>query len=218
MPEMPEVETLRRALDAKLRGVRIVALRILWRPFIPASPRVIATAVVGKRITTIRRRGKALIFDLGNEWHLLLHLKMTGQIVLHQHQRLVVFGGHPTANIVGRMPNTWTRVVFALGGGRTLYVNDQRKFARLRVLTSKELAAEVFLRNMGPEILSPEFTLAAFRQRLARHHSAPIKAALLDQRTVAGIGNIYADECLFRAKIHPEQTTSSITAQKLKTL
>ena len=218
MPEMPEVETVRRALDATVRGARIESVSVLWPPFVDATPAVLNTAVVGHRIRAIRRRGKALILDLGDDWHLLLHLKMTGQVVVHRRGRVVAFGGHPTANIVGPMPNSWTRVVFTLSAGRMLFVNDQRKFARIRVVTTAELAADPFLSSMGPEALDEGFTLAVFKQRLARFRSAPIKAALLDQATVAGIGNIYADECLHLAQIDPRQPTASLTPAQLRRL
>lgn len=218
MPELPEVETLRRGLDATVRGARIEAVDVRWPPFITATRATIDSAVVGHRIRTIRRRGKALIFDLGCDWHLLLHLRMTGQVVVHRHGRPVVFGGHPTANITGPMPNGWTRAVLVLSAGRTLFVNDHRKFARIRVVTSAELSTDAFLSRMGPEPLDGDFTLSVFRKRLLRHRSAPVKAALLDQQTVAGIGNIYADECLHLARIHPRQPTSSLTAAQLRRL
>lgn len=218
MPEMPEVETLRRALDATVRGARIESVAVLWRPFIDATKAVLDTAVVGHRISAIRRRGKALILDLGGDLHLLLHLKMTGQVVVHRRDTVVAFGGHPTANMVGPMPNSWTRAVFTLSAGRTMFVNDQRKFARIRVVTTAELAADPFLSGMGPESLSDDFTLAAFKERLARHRSAPVKAALLDQATVAGIGNIYADECLNMARIDPRQPIASLTGAQLRRL
>ena len=218
MPEMPEVETVRRALDATVRGARIESVTVLWPPFVNVTRTLLNTAVVGHRISAIRRRGKALILDLGGDWHLLLHLKMTGQVVVHRRGRVVAFGGHPTANIVGPMPNSWTRVVFTLSAGRTLFVNDQRKFARIRLVTTAELAADPFLSGMGPEALSDDFSLAVFKQRLARFRSAPIKAALLDQATVAGIGNIYADECLHLARIDPRHPTAALTPAQLRRL
>ncbi len=218
MPEMPEVETIRRDLDTTVRGARIESVTVLWPPFVGATRAVLDTAVVGHRIVAIRRRGKALILDLDRDWHLLLHLKMTGQIVVHQRGRVIAFGGHPTAKIIGPMPNPWTRAVFALGAGRTLFVNDQRKFARLRVVTTADLAADRFLSSMGPEPLSAGFSLGVFKARLARHRSAPVKAALLDQATVAGIGNIYADECLHMARIDPRQATASLKPAQLRRL
>lgn len=218
MPEMPEVETVRRSLEATVRGARIEGVTVLWPPFVDAAPDVLDSTVVGHRIDAIRRRGKALMVDLGNDWHLLLHLKMTGQVVVQRRGRTVAFGGHPTANIVGPMPNSWTRVEFALSAGRTLFVNDHRKFARIRVVTTAELAADPFLSRMGPEPLSDDFTLAEFRKRLTRHRAAPVKAALLDQATVAGIGNIYADECLHLARIDPRNPTASLTPAQQRRL
>ena len=218
MPEMPEVETVRRGLDATVLGARIESVNVLWPPFIDATRAVLDSAVVGHRIGAIRRRGKALILDLGGDWHLLLHLKMTGQVVVHRRGRLVTFGGHPTANIVGPMPNNWTRAIFKLSASRTLFLNDQRKFARLRLITTTDLAADPFLAGMGPEPLDDNFSLAVFKHRLARFRSAPVKAALLDQSTVAGIGNIYADECLHLAHIDPRQPTASLTLAQIRRL
>lgn len=215
---MPEVETLRRGLESNIRGARIESVAVIWPPFVVAPLAHFSSAVVGQQISEIRRRGKALIVDLSGGSHLLLHLKMTGQIVVHEHDRIVLFGGHPTANITGPMPNAWTRMSFTLNAGRILYVNDQRKFARIRLVNTEELAADPFLLTLGPEPLSDEFTLATFRQKLARHRSAPIKAALLDQTTVAGIGNIYADECLYAARIHPRQPVASLTSANLRDL
>ncbi|MEO8993302.1 MAG: bifunctional DNA-formamidopyrimidine glycosylase/DNA-(apurinic or apyrimidinic site) lyase [Rhodanobacter sp.] len=215
---MPEVETIRRGLDATVRGARIESVEVLWPPFVDATRGLLDTAVVGHQISAIRRRGKALIMDVGGDWHLLLHLKMTGQVVVHRHGQLVAFGGHPTANIVGPMPNSWTRAILALSADRTVFLNDQRKFAHLRVVTTADLAADPFLSGMGPEALDDRFSLAVFKQRLARFRSAPIKAALLDQAVVAGIGNIYADEILHLARIDPRQPTASVTAPQLRRL
>lgn len=218
MPEMPEVETVRRSLDATVRGARIESMQVLWPPFVVATREVLDAVVIGHRIGNIWRRGKLLIMDLDRGWHLLLHLKMTGQVVVHRRGRLVAFGGHPTADVVGSMPNASTRVVFTLGAARTLFVNDQRKFARLRVATTAELATDRFLATMGPEPLGEGFTLAGFKRRLARFRSAPTKAALLDQTTVAGIGNIYADECLHLARIDPRQPVATLRPAQVRRL
>jgi formamidopyrimidine-DNA glycosylase len=193
VPEMPEVEVVRRGLDAAVRGARIQAVTVLWSPFVDATPAIVDTAVIGHRITPIRRRGKMPILDVDDRWHLRVHLKMTGQIVVHRQGQTVVAGGHPTPNILGPMPNTWTRAVFALDGHRTMFVNDQRKFGPIRVVTTAGLAEDPSVSHHGAEPLSEGFTLAQFDAQLVRHRSAPIKAARLDQTTIAGIGNIYAD-------------------------
>lgn len=220
MPEMPEVETVRRGLETTLRGARIESVQVRWPPFVDAAAPALEleAAVVGHRIDAVRRRGKQLIVDLDHDRHLLIHLKMTGQVVVQRHGRTVALGGHPSANLLGPMPNDWTRIVFALSGGRTLFVNDPRKFGRIRLVTTAALARDPFLARMGPEPLSPAFTLAVLKAQLARHRAAPIKAALLDQSTVAGIGNIYADECLHLARIHPAQPTASLTSAQLRRL
>lgn len=218
MPEMPEVETIRRSLDATVRGARIESMQVRWPPFVAAAREVLDAVVIGHRISNVRRRGKVLILDLDMDWHLLLHLKMTGQVVVHRRGRLVAFGGHPTADVVGPMPNASTRVVFTLSAARRLFVNDQRKFARIRVATTADLATDRFLASMGPEPLGEDFTLAGFGHRLARFRSAPIKAALLDQRTVAGIGNIYADECLHLARIDPRQPAATLGPARVRRL
>jgi formamidopyrimidine-DNA glycosylase len=218
MPELPEVEIVRRGLDARVRGARIEKVQVLWPPFVAATPTKIHAAVIGHRIGAARRRGKLLILDLNQDFHLLVHLMMTGQVVVHRRGRPVLAGGHPTSNILGPMPNRWTRAVFALSGSRTLFVNDSRKFGRIRVVSTAELAADPFLRHVGPEPLADDFTVAVFQGRLARHRSAPVKAALLDQTTVAGLGNIYADECLHVARIDPRQPTASITSAQSRRL
>jgi formamidopyrimidine-DNA glycosylase len=210
MPEMPEVETIPRGLDATIRGARIEWVTVLWPPFIDTTLAVLDTAVVGYRINAIRRRGKLLVLDLNNGWHLLLHLKMTGQVVVHRRCRIIAFGGHPTTNIVGLMPNSWTRAMFMLSVSRTLFVNDERKFARLRVVTTADFAVDPFLSRIGPEPLSDDFSLPVLKKRLARHRSASVKAVPLDRTTVAGIGNIYADECLHMARIDPERPTANL--------
>lgn len=218
MPELPKVEIVRRDLDATVRGARIEMVEALWPPYIDAAPAKIRSAVIGCRIRAARRRGKLLILDLGHGHHLLVHLMMTGQVVVHRRGRVVVAGGHPTPNILGPMPNSSTRAMFTLSGSRTLFVNDSRKFGRIRVVSTIELADNPFLLHLGPEPLSDDFTIAAFRARLARHRVAPIKAALLDQATVAGLGNIYADECLHCARIDPRQPTGSLTAAQVRRL
>lgn len=218
MPELPEVEIVRRGLDATVRGARIETVQVLWPPFVDATPAKIHTTVVGRRIGAARRRGKLLILDLDHDVHLLVHLMMTGQVVVHRRGRPVLAGGHPTPNILGPMPNPWTRAVFTLSGSRTLFVNDSRKFGRIRVVDAAELAGDPFLSHLGPEPLSDDFTVPVFQARLMRHRSAPIKAALLDQTTVAGLGNIYADECLHVAGIDPRQPTGSITRPRVRRL
>ncbi|MGH3971019.1 MAG: DNA-formamidopyrimidine glycosylase family protein, partial [Mycobacterium sp.] len=150
MPELPEVETVRRGLDAAVRGRRIDAVTMLWRPFVDTADGAVE-AIVGQRIAGVRRRGKVLIVDFKSERSLLLHLKMTGQVVIHRRGRIVFAGGHPTPSLLGPMPNDTTRVTLTLTGNITVYVNDSRKFGWMRIVTTAALQADPFLSRLGPE-------------------------------------------------------------------
>jgi len=175
-------------------------------------------ALVGRRLIAVRRRGKALVVDLDRGLHLLLHLKMTGQLVVVRRGVTVLAGGHPSPSLLGPMPNRTTRAVFGLSGGRALCFNDQRKFGWIRVLDTAGLETDPFLTRLGPEPLGDQFSLATLRGRLAAHPREVIKAALLDQSTVAGLGNIYTDEALHRARIHPERRCGVLTEDETRRL
>lgn len=218
MPELPEVETMRRGLQDTIAGRRIVAVEVRWPPVFDVPEPVIDTEVAGHRITAVRRRGKVLIFDLDSARHLLLHPKMTGQLVVQRRGRTVFPGGHPSRSMLGPMPNPTTRVVLTMDRQVSVFFNDQRKFGWLRLVTTPQLASDQFLSRLGPEPLSPEFTVAALRERLAHHRHAAIKAVLLDQTTVAGIGNIYADECLHQARLHPCRPAGELSTREVNRL
>lgn len=131
----------------------------------------------------------------------------------------VRFGaGHPNESLVGPLPDRSTRVTIAFTDGSHLYFNDQRKFGWIKLLPSELVAEEPFMKNLGPEPLEPEFTHQQFIERVRRRAKTNIKAALLDQSVLAGVGNIYADESLWGAKIHPSELVGSITDARLKKL
>jgi formamidopyrimidine-DNA glycosylase len=217
MPELPEVETIRRGLAATLVGRRVESLDLRW-PGTLSAPDGTLDLLLGHAITGVRRRGKLLLLDLDGGGHLLVHPMMTGQLVVVEDGRTLFAGGHPSRSMLGPMPNATTRAVFGLQGGRRLYFNDGRKFGRMRIEDDDALAADPFLERLGPEPLSEEFSLGDFRARLARHARAPIKAVLLDQSVVAGIGNIYADEALHRARIHPRRPAGSLAPAESRRL
>ncbi len=215
MPELPEVETIRRGLEKTITGRRIQQVDVLWQPSLRAAG---DGGLRGRRVRRIRRRGKLLIVDLDGGRHLLVHPMMTGQLVVVDGGRTVFAGGHPSRSMLEPMPNGTTRAVFRLEGNLTLYFNDGRKFGRLQVVDDAELAADPFLARLGPEPLGRDFTLAGFRGQLARHARAPVKAVLLDQTVVAGIGNIYADESLHLARVHPRRPAGGLTAAESRRL
>lgn len=215
MPELPEVETIRLGLAATVLDRRIEQVGVLWRPSLSGR---VDGGLAGRTLIGIRRRGKLLVVDLGDGGHLLVHLMMTGQLVVVGDGQMLFAGGHPTRSMLGPMPNGTTRVILRLAGGRVVYFNDQRKFGRLRLVDDAGLAADRFLARLGPEPLGPGFTVSAFRAQLRRHARAPVKAVLLDQTVVAGIGNIYADESLHLARVHPGRPAAGLSAAESRRL
>jgi len=172
--------------------------------------------MIGAKIKLVRRRAKVLIIELSSEYSLVIHLKMTGQLVLRGKQS---FGaGHPTKSLVGELPDKSTRVILDFTDGSKLFFNDQRKFGWMRLLPSVEVPLIDFMQKVGPEPLEDDFTVDRFIERLARRKNSPIKAVLLDQTVLAGVGNIYADESLWAAKIHPSTPVSKVSKPKLVTL
>lgn len=218
MPELPEVETIRRGLVATVLGRHIEAVEVLSEKTLAATRPELDSLIVGHRLTGVDRRGKLLLAHLDGGAHLLIHPMMTGQLVVTERGRTLFAGGHPTRSLLEPMPNATTRVAVRLAGGRVLFFNDQRRFGRIRLVDSATLAADRFLAGMGPEPLGDAFTLAAFRAQLARHSRAPVKAVILDQSVVAGIGNIYSDESLHLARVHPRRPAGSLSAAESRRL
>ena len=173
--------------------------------------------LIGSTVADVRRRAKVLIIELSSEYSLVTHLKMTGQLVFVSADTR--FGaGHPSDSLVGELPDRSTRVTFTFKDGSRLYFNDQRKFGWMRLVPTAEVPNIDFMRKVGPEPLDPDFTATAFIDRLRRRKNTNIKAALLDQSVIAGIGNIYADESLWGAKIHPSTLVRNVSKRKLQTL
>lgn len=205
MPELPEVETIRRGLANFIVKDKIKKTTILCEKSFQGQPE---TAT----IKNIRRFGKALIIDLDNKKSLMVHLRMTGQLIYDGKERYAA--GHPSENFVDKLPNKQTRVIFELQNG-TLYFNDQRKFGFVKVLNTKEVKNDPFIKKLAPEPwqMKPE----EFYEKLQKHN-APIKATILDQTIITGLGNIYADEALFKAKIHPKTKANKLTKKETEDL
>jgi len=203
MPELPEVETVRIGLAQLLPGKRVASVHSDWPKGFPNAAADVRQFLIGAAITGVRRRAKVLMIDLDSSYTLVIHLKMTGQLVYRvEHER---FGaGHPSGSLVGDLPDASTRVIFSFADDSKLFFNDQRKFGWVRLLPTVEVEQLDFFQRVGPEPLSADFTAAALRERLMRRKGSSIKAVLLDQTVVAGVGNIYADESLWGARIHPE--------------
>ncbi|MDB5177274.1 MAG: mutM [Candidatus Saccharibacteria bacterium] len=213
MPELPEVETVRRGLHELIIGHKIVAESHDTSKGFPNAELDVKTFLINSTVTDVRRRAKVLMIDLSTEYTLVIHLKMTGQMVFRAHD--VAFGaGHPNESLIGELPDRSTRVTLTFADGSHLYFNDQRKFGWMRLLPTLEVPNIDFMKKVGPEPLEADFTADEFTARFKRRAKSPIKAALLDQTVVAGVGNIYADESLWGAKIHPLTMVAELPTTK----
>jgi formamidopyrimidine-DNA glycosylase len=194
MPELPDVETVARMLARRLRGRRITSARLLTPPTVRhPDPATFLRLMRGRRILDIGRRGKYLLIGLDRDLTLAVHLRMTGDFEVTPRRAPV----HPH-----------TRVIFSLGDAQ-LRFTDLRRFGHMDLLTPRQLAALPALARMGVEPLGPEFTLDRFRE-IVRTHRLGVKALLLRQDLIAGIGNLYADEILWQARLHPARSTASL--------
>ncbi|MBE3590026.1 MAG: bifunctional DNA-formamidopyrimidine glycosylase/DNA-(apurinic or apyrimidinic site) lyase [Firmicutes bacterium] len=239
MPELPEVETVRRSLAPVVEGRRIADLHILAAHVIEGEADAFARAVRGRRVRRLERRGKYLLFSLEPPATLAFHLRMTGRLLY-----LAPSGGAPhvergapgiharrgPALALGWRAPSWleslgeaasaagppqhTHLALLLDDGAVLMFNDVRKFGRV-AFWSEDRAAP--LARLGPEPLSPDFTVARLAEELAGRR-APVKAVLLDQRRVAGLGNIYADEALWLAGVHPARPAASLGREEVARL
>ncbi len=217
MPELPEVETVRRGLHELIVG-RTVATATHDSPkSFPNTDADVRSFLIGTTIIAVRRRAKVLMIDLSSDYTLVIHLKMTGQMVFRAAN--VAFGaGHPNDSLIGELPDRSTRVTIAFTDESHLYFNDQRKFGWMKLLPTIEVPNIDFMKRVGPEPLEDDFTAAMFIERFEKRPGALIKAALLDQSVIAGVGNIYADEALWGAKIHPEQRVRDLSKAALTAL
>lgn len=218
MPELPEVETIRRGLAELLPGKIVCATVVFDSP--KSFPNALADVqqfLYGATVTMVRRRAKVLLIDLDSRYSLVVHLKMTGQLVLRND--LQQFGGgHPTDSLVGALPDRSTRVQLSFTDGSQLFFNDQRKFGWMKLIPTDEVMRLPFMQKVGPEPLDPSTTPNDFIMRIRRHPRMKLKPALLDQSVIAGVGNIYADESLWAARLHPEIRVGDVGDQQLRVL
>jgi formamidopyrimidine-DNA glycosylase len=200
VPELPEVETIRRHLAPHVEGRRLETLEVTDERWCrPLTPGQIADATEGRVIERLGRRGKYLVFELSDDVFLLLHLRMTGTLLLD-----------PVAA-------PYSRVRFALSDGHELRFSDPRRFGTGELAFGLDGLHDFFATRLGVEPLGDAFTTTHLRL-LAKGARAPIKAFLLDQKRIAGVGNIYADEALFRARIHPLRVAGALKGPQLDAL
>ncbi len=197
MPELPEVETIKNELSPHIVGRKFTSVTVCdAKPVRQPSVEEFRHKLVGQRVNNLERRGKYLILHLSNGEALIIHLRMSGALLLN-----------PTE------PDRYTRVIFHLDNGSQLVVTDRRRLGAIWLVDNKQS----IVGKLGPEPLAPEFSAEALAKRLNKHQ-APIKAVLLDQGVIAGIGNMYADEALFKAKIHPLRKANSLSPPEIQAL
>jgi formamidopyrimidine-DNA glycosylase len=195
MPELPEVETIRRELEPHVIGRTISGLSFFWEGIVrQPSLEEFCSRLIGQRITGLGRRGKYLIFNLSGGQALIIHLKMTGSLWLKD-------------------PEKFVRAIIHLDDGSNIYFRDPRKFGIMWLTDDVSSVGG----RLGPDALGEDFTAKVLAAKLKKRQ-APIKALLCDQGLVAGIGNMYADEALFMAKIHPMRAGGSLTQEEVKRL
>lgn len=216
MPELPEVETVKRGLDKLIVGKKVLSVSHDWPKSFPNVQSEVDEFLLGAIINRISRRGKALIIDLSTNYSLVIHLKMTGQLVYVGAER---FGaGHPNDSLISELPDSSTRVTFVFTDKSHLFFNDQRKFGYVKLVPTPHVLELDFFQRLGPEPLVDSFTSKEFAKRLQKRKNTSIKAALLDQSVLAGVGNIYADEALFGAGVHPARRVGSLQKPQLERL
>jgi formamidopyrimidine-DNA glycosylase len=235
MPELPEVETIVRQLDRVLPGKVIEAVEVLReKSFGFAQDKSLpgeSWKLIGKKIEKVERRQKIIVISLSEDLVLLVHLKMTGQLIYVPKSNSLGFqpvslkkgdslesrivGGHPTADWIGELPSKHTRVVIKFADKSILYFNDQRVFGWIKVVPSEQWL--VLSEKMPPDVVDEGFTLDYFT-RVLKKSTRAIKLVILDQSKMGGMGNIYACDALFLAEIHPLRKSNELTVREIKLL
>lgn len=199
MPELPEVETVRKSLESSISGLTITEVKLLMPKIIKTpSPRTFMEGITGKKIKKLGRRGKYLLMNLSENQTLVIHLRMTGRLILC-----------PS----GTPPGKHTHAVFSLSDGNSLHFSDMRQFGRMALIETDRLDSLPGFKDLGVEPLSEKFTRDYLKKELKRRRTR-IKTLLLDQTVIAGLGNIYADEALHRARINPEKIAANLTPRE----
>lgn len=217
MPELPEVETIRRGLERLLIGYHITSVEIRYNNIFSGE----TSQITNSEITAVRRFGKGLLIDFANGFSLAVHVKMTGQLIFKSSKTLKEF--HPKLPLPLQLPDKHTHVIFKLRGEKgdvrdeaVLFYNDIRKFGWLKVVETKKAPELPFFKSLGLEPLN-SLTMKQL-SNLVKRSSAPIKSLIMDQSKIAGVGNIYANDALFAAGIDPRRKASSINETEVKKL
>lgn len=222
MPELPEVETIKKELQKKVIKKKITKVDILLSKIVQSDKKEFKKLIKENSFENIFRIGKLLIFELSKyEKYLLIHLKMTGQLIYQENDNIIA-GGHKLPPITAeskknyyQLPNTHTRAIFYFADGGKLFFNDLRKFAYAKLVNKEE--KDKVVSAYGIEPLTKKFTLSEFK-KIFQKKSNTVKVILLNQRLIAGIGNIYADEICFLSYIRPDRKANTLSGKEIAAL
>lgn len=214
MPELPEVETIKRDLSKRILSQKIRLVEIRDKKVVTSNNFV--KQLIGNEVKDIERRGKLLIFVLKNKEYLLVHLKMTGQLMFKAKSKSDnVIGGHSLSKMEDNFSEKFTRVIIDFGVGK-LFFNDMRRFGYMKIVKREE-KEKIVNKDFGIEPLTPDFTWKNFNGLFGKRTTS-IKAFLLNQKIIAGLGNIYTDEACFCAGIKPSRPVSDLSLEEIKKL
>ena len=217
MPELPEVEAARRGIREQLAGKRIDSLELFLPKLVIAPEGWSLDMLVGRSIDAVDRHGKYLTLHFG-DIAAVAHLKLSGQVIARGDSIPGFAAGHPVPAFDAPMPHKSTHLIATFEDGARLYLTDIRHFARVQMMPADDVPDFFQALKMGPDAISDQFTHEWFRTAIARRKIARLKPLLLDQKFLAGIGNIYVDETLHLAKLHPERLASSLTEEETEQL
>ncbi|TSC95729.1 MAG: formamidopyrimidine-DNA glycosylase [Parcubacteria group bacterium Athens1014_10] len=200
MPELPEVETIKLELEGKIKGKKIKEIKIKLPKIINLSVKKFQSILRGLKIEQIKRRAKLLIINLSDNWNLIIHLKLTGQLIYNA------------------KPEKHTHLIFYFNGGNNLLFNDLRKFGWIKLLKNNDLEKLLIKEKYGPEPLEKNFTLKIFKNLLFKKKNKKIKPLLMEQNFIAGLGNIYAQEICFYARVRPDRKKETLKENEIEKL
>lgn len=219
MPELPEVEIIRLGLQDKIIGLKVSDIEIRLAKIFQGNPK----DIIDSKVINLRRRAKILLIDLDNGLSLVVHLKMSGQLVYHRGGKSATFG-HPIPFAGTNLPAKTTHVIFTFSDNSVLYFNDIRQFGYIKIVKTSEVEKLKAIEEFGPEPFVGQDTFGQallteekFKEIVLKK-KMPVKLVLMDQTQIAGVGNIYANEALFLSKIHPERKSNTLNDNEIKKL
>ncbi len=218
MPELPEVETGRRIVESELVGLTVASIVVRLPKLLRNSEIPSLDTLIGHHVTGARRRAKVLMIDFSGDLTLMVHFKLAGQLSIHRPDGRRRTAGHPVPKPDGDYPHKSTHIEFWFVDGTVAYFSDLRQFGWFRLMPTASVNDAIAAFDFGPEGTGAgRIQLDELRRALSRR-SIPVKTAILDQSIVAGVGNIYADEALFFARIHPETQANQLSAVAVRRL